>query len=419
MRGARLGRGVAWVCGVTAVLGAFCWRGTDAAHREQVPSALVCETSAPGEKAETRRVADRFGLPVASKPDSQDICFVPNGDYAAVVERLRPEKSVLLVQLDENGDPQTLVSRFGELQARGLHLGLFRNPRHPAFAPLIALCDLAALNIAASEGNTVRDFSTALRANETRQPILLFGNDIETLDDHRLCHQWHFEFFHGPFAASTPPRRANAGSDPHKVQLLHLMRLVQGDAENAEIAEAMKQDPLLAFRILRYLNSPALGLNHPVDSLAQALIILGRQRLSRWLAVLLFSVREPDFGDWLLVESALTRGRMMEVLGKSLFPGQASDPLFLTGIFSCLDRLLRRPLADALGDMPLPPGVRDALLTRSGPYAPLLTLAEAADAYDLPAMADTAIAAGVDAARVNQALLAATAWASEVTEHWE
>ena len=335
------------------------------------------------------------------------------------VERLRSEKSVLLVQLDENGDPQTLVSRFGELQARGLHLGLFRNPRHPAFAPLIALCDLAALNIAASEGNTVRDFSTALRANETRQPILLFGNDIETLDDHRLCHQWHFEFFHGPFAASTPPRRANAGSDPHKVQLLHLMRLVQGDAENAEIAEAMKQDPLLAFRVLHYLNSPALGLNHPVDSLAQALIILGRQRLSRWLAVLLFSVREPDFGDWLLVESALTRGRMMEVLGKSLFPGQASDPLFLTGIFSCLDRLLRRPLADALGDMPLPPGVRDALLTRSGPYAPLLTLAEAADAYDLPAMADTAIAAGVDAARVNQALLAATAWASEVTEHWE
>lgn len=42
------------------------------------------------EKNETRQLALRFGLPVADKPDSQDICFVPDGRYAGVVERLRP-----------------------------------------------------------------------------------------------------------------------------------------------------------------------------------------------------------------------------------------------------------------------------------------------------------------------------------------
>lgn len=41
-------------------------------------------------KAETRALAARYGLPVADKPDSQDICFVPNGDYASVIEKLRP-----------------------------------------------------------------------------------------------------------------------------------------------------------------------------------------------------------------------------------------------------------------------------------------------------------------------------------------
>ncbi|WP_145104225.1 tRNA 2-thiouridine(34) synthase MnmA [Cereibacter sediminicola] len=41
-------------------------------------------------KAETRALAARHGLPVADKPDSQDICFVPNGNYAAVIEKLRP-----------------------------------------------------------------------------------------------------------------------------------------------------------------------------------------------------------------------------------------------------------------------------------------------------------------------------------------
>jgi tRNA-specific 2-thiouridylase len=41
-------------------------------------------------KADTRALAAKYGLSVADKPDSQDICFVPNGDYAAVIEKLRP-----------------------------------------------------------------------------------------------------------------------------------------------------------------------------------------------------------------------------------------------------------------------------------------------------------------------------------------
>ena len=41
-------------------------------------------------KDQTRALAERYGLPVADKPDSQDICFVPNGNYARVIEKLRP-----------------------------------------------------------------------------------------------------------------------------------------------------------------------------------------------------------------------------------------------------------------------------------------------------------------------------------------
>ena len=42
------------------------------------------------EKTETRKLAERFGLPVADKPDSQDICFVPHGSYSNIVQKLRP-----------------------------------------------------------------------------------------------------------------------------------------------------------------------------------------------------------------------------------------------------------------------------------------------------------------------------------------
>ena len=63
-------------------------------------------------KDETRALARELGLPVAAKPDSQDICFVPQGSYATLVERLRPEA----------GEPGEIVDRSG--QVLGHHRGI-------------------------------------------------------------------------------------------------------------------------------------------------------------------------------------------------------------------------------------------------------------------------------------------------------
>lgn len=338
------------------------------------------------------------------------------------VDQLPKAKIVLCLHLgEETTDADSLLPRLEQLRTEGLQIGLFRQPRHPAFGTLMAHADYAIVDVAGNDPGSIRDFSAAVRASgERRRRAELLGLNIDTADEHRLCHQWHFAAFHGAFASLTRPRPERSQADPHKVLLLNLMRLVQNeDSDNAEIAEAVKQDPLLAFRILRYLNSPALGLSRRIESIGQALIILGRQRLTRWLAVLLFSVREPEPGDWLLVESSLTRGRLMEVLGREFLPGQSGDTLFLTGIFSCLDKLLRCPLKDALAELPLPDSIRQTLLQREGPLLPLLAVAEAGDAFDPVRLEAAAAQAGIDADRINRALLAATAWASEVTEHWE
>lgn len=336
-----------------------------------------------------------------------------------VLSHLKTANVILLIQLAADAEADWVVESIERLRQRGFQIGLFRQPKHQAFAKVIQLVDYAAIDVGGNEAGTVRDFSAAVRAAGSPHPLRLFACNVETFDDHLFCHQWHFENFHGKFAESAPTLAKEQTGDPHKAQLLHLMRLVQSDAETAEIASAMKLDPVLSFRILRYLNSPALGLTHRIESLDQALIILGRQRLTRWLAVLLFSVREPQLSDWLLVENALTRGRLMESLGEQTLAGKAHDPLFLTGIFSCLDRLLRRPMAEVLTELPIAEEIRQALLERRGPYSALLAVAEAGEDFDLPRLQSTALAAGVDPHIVNRALLAATAWASEVTEYWE
>jgi len=82
-------------------------------------------------KAETRALAVRYGLPVADKPDSQDICFVPNGNYAAVIEKLRPgaaEPGEIV-----HADGRVLGTHDGVLrytvgQRRGLGIGGLEEP---------------------------------------------------------------------------------------------------------------------------------------------------------------------------------------------------------------------------------------------------------------------------------------------------
>jgi len=82
-------------------------------------------------KAETRALAARHGLPVADKPDSQDICFVPNGNYAAVIEKLRPGAAEPGEIVDATG--RVLGEHRGVIhytigQRRGLGIGGLADP---------------------------------------------------------------------------------------------------------------------------------------------------------------------------------------------------------------------------------------------------------------------------------------------------
>lgn len=82
-------------------------------------------------KAETRALAERYGLPVADKPDSQDICFVPDGNYAKLIEKLRPGAAVPgdIVHLDGRivGQHRGVI-HYTIGQRRGLGIGGLAEP---------------------------------------------------------------------------------------------------------------------------------------------------------------------------------------------------------------------------------------------------------------------------------------------------
>jgi hypothetical protein len=121
----------------------------------------------------------------------------------------------------------------------------------------------------------------------------------------------------------------------------------------AFMASDLACDPPLAFKLMRYINSPAFGLSVEISSFRHAIMILGYQRLKRWLALLLATAsKDPNMRP--VMFAAVRRGMLMEELAKISGDDEMRNELFICGVFSLLDRMFRQPFSELLKTIPSP-----------------------------------------------------------------
>jgi EAL and modified HD-GYP domain-containing signal transduction protein len=242
----------------------------------------------------------------------------------------------------------------------------------------------------------------------------MVAHELNTFDEFHLCFQGGFDFFLGQFVTSRenwhPPK-----SDINRLHVIELLNLLRGGAEFEVIARQLTHDPVLTFKLLRYLNSPVMGLQSPVTSMDKALIVLGRERFYRWLSLLLFDIKAPGYRERIFTEQALTRAHFLESLaGEGRLPKQ-KDQLFILGLFSMLELLMGQPMDAILAQTRLPEPVHDALLGQPGPCFDALQLAVATEGRSPEALEQCAVVCGLDAVQVSLRAVEALTWANEIT----
>lgn len=213
-------------------------------------------------------------------------------------------------------------------------------------------------------------------------------------------------FLHGMPAFTT---KLNAGH----AQIIHILNLVRKNADVTEVEEALKKDITISFKLLRYINSAGFGLAKEIHSFRHAVTLIGYDKLNKWLSLLLVTAsRDPAAPA--LMQTAIVRGRFMELAAVGSIEKKQLDNLFITGSFSLLDMLLGTRIDAVLQEMHLPAPIGEALLSGAGPYAPWLALALACERDDVAELAERAAALGLDAARVNRAQVEALAFADSL-----
>ena len=319
------------------------------------------------------------------------------------LELMPPQRTVLEI-LRSIAPTDTVIERCQALRSLGYKIALDNPHLGTISQPLLQCADFIKIDIQNTNTAELGKIFTQFNAPSVK----LIVEKVETVEQFEACKKVGFRLFQG-FYFSRPETFAakiiNASFD----SVLNILNTVSQDAENTVIEAGFKRDAALSFKLLRYINSVGFGLSCEVQSINHALTILGRNQLYRWLTLLMVTAGENSTPP-ALMKTSITRGRLTELLGESYFEKKDRDNLFIVGVFSLLDAILKMPMEQVLEKIQLPETVSEALLTREGIYGPFLQLTEACEDANSTRILELAELLQFDANRVNECHISALAW---------
>jgi EAL and modified HD-GYP domain-containing signal transduction protein len=301
-------------------------------------------------------------------------------------------------------DPK-LIDDVRALTERGYRIALGDFFYTAEWAPLLDLVHLVKLDVSQMNRFQVERQIEALR----HHCVTVLACKVDSAEVLTRCREQGFDYFMGHFLAQPTVAKVRRMPTAKMAVLRLLAELNDPETDAARLEHLLAGDVSLGYRLLRYINSPAFGVLHKVDSIRQAIVLLGLVNVRRW-ATLISLVEMNDKPHELMV-TAMARARMCEALAHALGEERA-DAYFTSGLFSVVDALTDTPMEQVIRGLPLADDIRDALIARRGPCGEVLACVIA---YERGEWAEVD-ALGLATDTIRSAYLDALAWADETSQ---
>ena len=206
-----------------------------------------------------------------------------------------------------------------------------------------------------------------------RTGIALLAERVETYQDFQRTLDWGYTYFQGYFFAR-PEMLTRHDIPAHKLQYLRVLQAAnQPKMDIHLIAERVKEESSLSYRLLRYLNSPAFPILTEIRSIPHARSLLGEHGIRRWVSLVAIAC----LGEGKPVELVmlpLIRARFLELLAVPARMESSANDLFLLGLLSVIDAILDMKMSDVLREIPVHEDIRGALLGSHNRFRELLEI---------------------------------------------
>jgi c-di-GMP phosphodiesterase len=294
--------------------------------------------------------------------------FLLNGQV-----ELLPADKVIVEVLETVGHDAPVVDVCQRLKQHGYRLALDDYVDDVAYDAVLHSAKIIKLDVLYHEPAELKRIMTRL----ARFKLQWVAECVENKAMHDLCTELGFDYFQG-YHYSRPELVSRKEIEVAHAGMLHLLNLLRDpETEDVEVERGFRSDPALTYKLLRIVNSAAVG-GRGIESINFAIRMIGRQMLYRWLALLMVSSMVTGNGvNDELVYGALLRARLCELVAEASPEVRNSQALFMTGLFSMLDVLFRMPMRDVLDRVNVSDEIRAAVMEGTGPYADALRIADA------------------------------------------
>lgn len=288
--------------------------------------------------------------------------------------------------------PDAGLEQARALAAQGFTLAL---DDYDGSSELLELCAIVKVGVAGRADEELQ----ALIAEPAARGLELVATDVATADEFTRCRVIGFSHFQGEFFAR--PRGEGGGSGA-LASLQALAELTASEASFEELERIIGADVGLSIGLLRHVNSAYFSLPREIDTVREALTLLGPRAVRRWASVVALS-SVPEAPDQ-LVALALLRGRMCELLGRGASE-EERERLFTVGLFSVADALLDASMEQVLETLPFSDAIAAALLRFEGSLGQVLATVLRYEQGHFPEAGDPT--------ELAEAYLAALKWADD------
>jgi len=283
-------------------------------------------------------------------------------------------KEICVVEVLETVVPNPeMLAALVNIKSQGYILALDDYVGQPGYEDILKLADIVKLDVLGMTPERLREVSIGLR----RYGCKLLAEKVEDRATYELTKQLGFALFQGFFFSRPETMTGSKVPTPVIAKMRLLRALSSDDFEVRELSRIISSDPSVSYRLLNFINSAAFSLRANIQSIGQALTLLGKQQIKQWFLAVIIS----DFDSSAKVQEAaytsLLRARYLESMGKLHRSSEfRAETLFLLGLFSKLDVLLAQPMDRLLKNIPLDKDVEAALLSKPSPYWAWLSLVE-------------------------------------------
>jgi c-di-GMP-related signal transduction protein len=240
----------------------------------------------------------------------------------------------------------------------------------------------------------------------------MLAEKVETREEFVAAKQAGFIYFQGYFFQR--PETMTAREIPaNQANYLRMWQAVsRPELDVDEIEQLIKREASLCYRLLRYLNSPAFGLANEIQSVRHALAMLGDREVRRWVRLVATLGAAQDAPSELVL-SALVRARFCELLSPKIQHGDSD--LFLLGLLSLMDVILKIPITRVLESVPVDRETKSLLLGGDGPLRPFYQLVLAQESGAWQGIRQLAGELNMSESEVADCHWQAMQWAQQVT----